>query len=82
MWLTNRVYCDFVVYLPNETSIERFPYNEPYVQEFLLPRGTQFYFGKYLPLLIAKQKGWLLPGQCTLPEDVQVEYFRPEVENK
>lgn len=77
LWLLQRAYCDFVVYTTHETSIERFPYDKDYVESFLVPRVQNFYFHKYLPLLLAKERGWLNEGEISLPSDVRVEYFRP-----
>ncbi len=77
LWLMQREYCDFVVFTPVQTSIERFEYDKEYVEEFLLERLTSFYFRKYLPLLIAQERGWLRPGDVHLPPDVLVEYFKP-----
>jgi putative phage-type endonuclease len=77
MFISKRSYCDFVVFTPQQTSIERFVFNEPYVTNFLIPRSNDFYFRKYLPLLIAKEKGWLAHGECSLPAHIKVEYYRP-----
>lgn len=78
MWLTGARFCDFVVYLPEKTSIERFEANYEYVREFLLPCAVDFYFAKYLPTLIAKQRGWI-SEVGDLPDDVRVERYRPDV---
>lgn len=80
MFMTNAQFCDFVVYTPTQTSIERFLPNYEYVREFLIPRALQFYFGKYLPMMVAQKKGYLQNGQCEMPEDVQVEYYKPNVD--
>jgi hypothetical protein len=79
MMLTNRSFCDFVVFTPNQTSIERYEFNAEYCKEFLMPRAMQFYFAKYLPLLIAKERGWLQQNTCALGVDVVVEHYRPEI---
>ena len=79
MWLTQAKFCDFVVYLPEETSIERFEANYEYVREFLVPRALQFYFTKFVPLYLAKQKGLLKNGECEIPSEIAVEYYKPDV---
>lgn len=66
MWMMNCAFCDFVVYTPNLTSIERFAYDEDYVQNFLVPRAQAFYFQKYLPLLLLKTRGALAQNRCDL----------------
>lgn len=52
--------CDFIVYTPEKTAIERYEFQPNYVEEFLLPRIQRFYFGKFLPRFVAKQRGLLL----------------------
>lgn len=76
--MTKTEFCDFVVYLPEQTSIERYLPNHAYVREFLIPRALQFYFGKFVPLFLAKRNGFLQNGECELPSDVNVEYFKPD----
>ena len=81
MWLTQAKFCDFVVYLPEETSVERFQPNFEYVREFLIPRALQFYFNKFVPMYLAKQKGFLKVGECEMPREIGVEYYKPDVTN-
>jgi hypothetical protein len=59
MWMLNCRFCDFVVFTPTKTTIERFAYEPQYVEEFLLPAMQRFYFGKYLPRVVAKERGLL-----------------------
>lgn len=81
MWLLNCEFCDFVVYLPNKLSIERFQYDKEYVVNFMLKRVDSFYFRKYLPLLIAKANNWLLPNTCHLPNGVYAPFFCYDIDS-
>lgn len=73
MHLLGLKYCDFVVYSPKRTHIQRFLYEEGYCTKFLMPEMDRFYFERYLPLLIAQERGLLSHGDTTLPDNVVVE---------
>jgi putative phage-type endonuclease len=75
LYLTQRSFCDFVVFTPTQTSLERFDYNKDYVEQFLLPNALQFYFQKLVPLLIAKERNLLPEGDCAIPSNVLVEKY-------
>ncbi len=77
MWILEKRYCDFVVYTPDRTSVETFEYNENYVQQFMIPRLENFYFRKFLPLFLAKRKGWVDKDSITFNCDVVVEPYHP-----
>ena len=71
--------CDFVVYTPEKTAVERYVYEPDYVHEFLLPRVQRFYFGKCLPRFVAKERDLLEPNG-DFRVGVQTEFF--EVKDK
>ena len=77
MWLLDCKFCDFVVYTPTETSVERFAFDAAYVSQFLLIAINNFYFDKYLPRLVAREKGLLAPDSIQLPWFVKIERYRP-----
>jgi putative phage-type endonuclease len=62
MGLKNLPYCDFIVFLPEETRIQRYMFNPEYFHKTLIPKLTHFYFNMYLPALIYKEQGLLEPG--------------------
>lgn len=74
MWLMNCSACDFVVYTPEKTAVERYVYEPDYVHEFLLPRVQRFYFGKCLPRFVAKERDLLEPNG-DFRVGVQTEFF-------
>jgi putative phage-type endonuclease len=77
MWLLGKSHCDFVVYTPLQTSVERFEYNDDYVEEFMIPRAENFYFRKFLPLFLGAARGWVDEGQIVFNRDVEVVPFHP-----
>lgn len=60
-------WCDFVVWTPNGTQVTRVEFDQPYWENQLLPKVTEFYFQLYLPLAIHKENGTLQHGSITIP---------------
>jgi putative phage-type endonuclease len=68
MMLLDLPSCDFLVWTPTETRIER--YNRDYAYcAWMSAKVSRFYFERYLPALIAKNNGWL-PFNTTDVESV------------
>ena len=50
-------WCDFVVWTPTKTKIQRVPFCGKYWDEILLPKLTSFYFDMYVPAAVKKENG-------------------------
>ena len=59
MGLQKLPYCDFVVYTPQETQIQRFMFDENFYTKILFPGMNHFYWDEYLPRVIYQQRGLL-----------------------
>lgn len=80
MWVLKCKFCDFVVYTPTQTKIERFTYNAGYVEEFLIERVDRFYFNRYMPLFLLQEMNMLQEGEVTVPDHVEIEFVHPPVQ--
>lgn len=57
MGLLKLPWCDFVVYTPDCTRIERYAFNAQYFEEHLFPAMREFYMRWFLPCRAAKRNG-------------------------
>jgi putative phage-type endonuclease len=84
MQILDLPYSHFYVWTPNTASTVAYPRNDNFWNDFLLPRLTDFYFERYMPLTLLKAYGlldtsdrfgpntdWLLPKKDTDPLLVQ-----------
>lgn len=58
-------HCDFVVWHPGGMQITRVPFDPEFWETTLYPGLHSFYHKMYLPAIVAKQNGILLPGEIT-----------------
>lgn len=57
MGLLHLPWADFAVWTPTKLYITRYPFNEEYFQQTLLPGLKQWYFEQFMPVLVQQQKG-------------------------
>ena len=61
-------FCDFVVWTPTELQITRVPFDEDFWTNTLLPGLHTFYFDRYVPALVARNRGELQRGEISKSE--------------
>jgi putative phage-type endonuclease len=91
MWLLGLQSCDFVVYCgegpyarvevidDKKMFVTAVPRDDIYLERMLLPKATEFWFKRFLPLRIALECGWLKRGQVHLPAGIRLELLDQSV---
>ena len=72
MMLLNLPNCEFVVWTPRATRIERYAHDAAYCK-WMVKKVNDFYFQRYLPSLVAQEMGWLPHGVINASEVCDVE---------
>jgi putative phage-type endonuclease len=91
MWLLGLQSCDFVVYCgegpyarvevidDKKMFVTSVPRDNTYLDRMLLPKATDFWFKRFLPLRVALECGWLKRDQVHLPAGIRLEQLDQSV---
>ena len=72
MMLLDLPLCEFLVWTPRATRIERYTRDDNYCK-WMIKKVNDFYFQRYLPLLVAQEMGWLPHGVINANDVCDVE---------
>jgi len=73
MHVSDRQHTDFIVFIPEKSTIRRYKRDTRYIEDFMIPMLECLYFTKFLPLRIAQLRGLLESQSVELPHNMEVE---------